>query len=45
MIGEGVTNFIEIGPGRALSGMMKRFGPDIKTVSINDPNSIQELTS
>ena len=45
MIGEGLTNFIEIGPGRALSGMMKRFGPDIKTVSINDPNSIQALTT
>lgn len=45
MIGEGVTKFIEIGPGRALSGMLKRFGPDVTTLSINDINSIQELTN
>ena len=45
MIGEGITKFIEIGPGRALSGMLKRFGPDVTTLSINDIKSIEELTN
>ena len=45
MVTEGITKFIEIGPGRALSGMMKRFGQNVTTLSINDPDSIQELTS
>ena len=40
MIKNGVTNFIEIGPGKVLSGLVKRID---KTVKVNSINKIEEL--
>ena len=40
MIKNGVTNFIEIGPGKVLSGLVKRID---KTVNINTINKIEDL--
>ena len=41
----GVNNFIEIGPGKALSGMIKRTIVDAKCFSINSLNDIKDLTN
>ena len=40
MIKNGVTNFIEIGPGKVLSGLIKRID---KTININTINKIEDL--
>tara|TARA_B100001175_G_scaffold167798_1_gene142262 strand:- start:48 stop:980 length:933 start_codon:yes stop_codon:yes gene_type:complete len=41
MIKNGVTNFIEIGPGKVLSGLIKRID---KTINVNAINKIEDLS-
>ena len=43
MINDGVNHFIEIGPGKVLSGLIKRINKDIKINSINTENDIKDL--
>ena len=43
MVGSGVDTFVEIGPGRALSGMVKRINRRAKTSNVTDLDSILEL--
>ena len=43
MVGSGVSNFIEVGPGKALSGMVKRISRDAKVTSVGDMDSILSL--
>ncbi|MFC1873410.1 ACP S-malonyltransferase [Chloroflexota bacterium] len=43
MIANGVTTFIEIGPGKVLSGLIKRINRDVNTININDVNSIRNI--
>lgn len=43
MINDGVSTFIEIGPGKVLSGLIKRISKDAKTININDLPSIKDL--
>ena len=40
MIKHGVTNFIEIGPGKVLSGLVKRID---KTINVNSINKFEDL--
>ncbi|NLV88669.1 MAG: ACP S-malonyltransferase [Tissierellia bacterium] len=46
MINEGVNTFVEIGPGRSLSGFVKRIGKaigkEVKTLNVNDMNSFKD---
>jgi len=44
MISLGITNFIEIGPGKALHGMLKRIDKSVDSMSIGNLSSIQGLT-
>ena len=39
MAAEGVDTFIEVGPGRVLTGLTKRIAPDARALSTDDPNS------
>ena len=41
MIKKGVNNFIEIGPGKVLSGLIKRINKDIKVSAINKEEDIR----
>ena len=41
MIKNGVTNFIEIGPGKVLSGLVKRID---KTINVNSINKFEDLS-
>ena len=41
MLRNSVTNFIEIGPGKSLSGMLKRFKQNINIKSYNDINDLK----
>ena len=41
---EKVANFIEIGPGKVLSGMVKRTVKNINCFSINSIDDIKKIT-
>ena len=43
MINEGVVQFIEIGPGKVLSGLVKRINKNVKINSINNEIDIKDL--
>ena len=43
MINKGVEHFVEIGPGKVLSGLIKRINKDVKITSINNQSDIENL--
>ncbi len=43
LIADGVENFYEIGPGRVLTGLMKRISRKTRVVNINNLQAINEL--
>jgi len=43
MIGSGINHFIEIGPGKVLSGLVKRINKEVKIDTINNQGDIEGL--
>ena len=43
MIDKEVDHFIEIGPGKVLSGLIKRINKGVKINTINSDNDIKDL--
>jgi len=43
MINRGINHFIEIGPGKVLSGLVKRINKDVKIDTINKESDIKDL--
>jgi len=44
MINDGVDHFIEIGPGKVLSGLVKRIDKNVKINTINNESDIKKLS-
>ena len=44
LIAQGVTIFVEVGPGNVLSGLLKRIDRSVRTFSVNDLESLDEVT-
>ncbi len=42
LLGEGVTTFIEVGPGRVLSGLIRQIERSARTLTVEDPASLEE---
>ena len=43
--GQGVPTFIEIGPGKVLTGLIRRINSEARTINLNDLESIKNLAS
>jgi [acyl-carrier-protein] S-malonyltransferase len=43
MAAAGVTTFVEVGPGRVLTGLIKRILPDAEAVALDDPAAADRL--
>ena len=43
MIDKGVDQFIELGPGKVLSGLIKRINKEARVLSINNEEDIKNI--
>ncbi len=43
MIADGIDTFVEIGPGKTLSGFMKRINKDVRVINIDKCDDIEKL--
>jgi len=43
MRGHGITHVVECGPGKVLTGMVKRIDPEMVALSVTDPESMQAV--
>ena len=41
LVAQGYTTFIELGPGKALTGFMKRIAPDVRILNVGDVASLE----
>ena len=45
LIAGGVTTFVEVGPGNVLSGLLKRIDRSVRTFSVNDLKSLDDVSN
>jgi [acyl-carrier-protein] S-malonyltransferase len=43
MLKEGVSTFVEIGPGEVLSGLARRINSEVETINIGGADAIRNL--
>ena len=43
MIADGVDTFVEVGPGKVLSGLIKKIDGHVKILNVEDANSLKEV--
>ena len=42
MAGDGIDTFVEVGPGKVLSGLIKRISPDARMLNVEDRESLEK---
>ena len=45
MVDAGVNRFVEFGPARVLSSLVRRIDPDVEALTLSDPESIRKTGS
>jgi [acyl-carrier-protein] S-malonyltransferase len=45
MVGEGVERVVEIGPGKVLTGLMKRIAGEVETANLQDVEALKKLNA
>ena len=45
MVDAGVNKFVEFGPARVLSSLVRRIDPGVETLTLSDPDSIRKVTA
>jgi len=45
LMAEGVTTFVEVGPGRVLTGLVKSIDRTLDTLSVEDPTGVSEVVA
>ncbi len=43
MVSLGVDRFVEVGPGNALTGLIRRIAPDVATVNVAEPADVEAV--
>jgi [acyl-carrier-protein] S-malonyltransferase len=43
MAADGVTTFVEVGPGRVLTGLIRRIAPTAEAIALEDPTATERL--
>jgi len=43
MLGEGIDTFVEVGPGKVLTGLMRRIRKDATVLSVSDPEGVARV--
>jgi [acyl-carrier-protein] S-malonyltransferase len=44
LVGEGVTTFLEVGPGRVLAGLVRQIAPEVETFSADSPARLEAFS-
>jgi len=45
MVAAGFDTFVEVGPGRVLSGLMRRVGRDLRVFSVGEPEEVERVAA